>query len=290
MKTRFSLFLVLAASIVLLSACGGGSSTAVTPTPATIAPVAATPSNQLASSVSVSGYSALSIASKTSSSVQTAGIKGVFQNLLARLISPAYAATCATDAYKLVGVNSWNQTASYQVINGVYYSLDTNWVYDVNTGSGSQVTALTKKDMGFATETPLPDVVYTISSDTSWGGSKQIFVSKDYLYVKAPSAPGSWTGNSNPGDSLDRYDPTRFDKTRSVGQQLGTALSILANSNNISVQSVASTATDNILKVVGRKTDDPDLVKVYGTVDDAGLLTWAAQKSTTYSPVTIVKL
>jgi len=53
---------------------------------------------------------------------------------------------------------------------------------------------------------------------------------------------------------------------------------------------VTSTASDNILKVVGRKTDDPDLVKVYGTVDEAGLLTWAAQKSTTYSLVTIVKL
>ncbi|MBU3556854.1 hypothetical protein ICN18_04350 [Polynucleobacter sp. Ross1-W9] len=593
MKTRFSLFSALAASIVLLSACGGGGSgsTAVTPTPATTAPVAATFSNQLASSVSVSGYSALSIASKTSSSVQTAGIKGMFQNLLARLISPAYAATCATDAYKLVGVNadgtstpisvtasgadqcgvgfrsmfdagkyilltgdsiykddltcnlvflnkstgelfcvgetvpakydilgqsawknypriqlsddknylfleaasvifdsnnqitgkktklmrfdlsddnkgpqatvlvegfqnswlsasgsgfsgdasqfegfeiqnyaglnngdsmvmynryvyntggssmsmtplsklnnfyyrfeadssykrlevdvdkagtlvqqeingnagnnatfapgniyqipcyfrstankdkfyfaipyyywdgtrsynkslivsavrpsasaskldvnrytstamcgnSWNQTASYQIINGIYYSLDTNWVYNVNNGSGSQVTALTKKDMGFATETPVADVVYTISSDTSWGGSKQIFVSKDYLYIKAPNA-GGWTGTSTPGDSLDRYDPAQFDKTRSVGQQLGTALSILRNSDNISVQSIASTSGDNILKVVGRRTDDADLVKVYGTVDEAGLLSWAAQKSTTYSPVTIVKL
>lgn len=71
---------------------------------------------------------------------------------------------------------------------------------------------------------------------------------------------------------------------------LGAPLSILASSGNISVQSVSSSSADNVLKVVGRKTDDPDLVKVYGAIDAAGLLTWAAQKSTTYSPVTIVKL
>lgn len=186
--------------------------------------------------------------------------------------------------------NSWNQTASYQVINGVYYSLDTNWVYNPSNGSGSQVTALTKKDMGFATETPVADVVYTISSDTSWGGSKQIFVSKDYLYIKAPAAQGSWTGTSSPGDSLDRYDPANFTIFAPVGQMLGAPVSVLASSGNISVQSVSSSSTDNILKVVGRKTDDPDLVKVYGAIDAAGLLTWAAQQTTTYSPVTIVKL
>jgi hypothetical protein len=591
MKFRlFALFTALLSAVILV-ACGGGSTTTTTtPTPVTTAPVAATSSNQLASSVSVSSYSALSIASKSSSTVQTAGIKGLFQNLLARIISPAYAAACTTDAYKLVGVNadgsstpisvtqgtdqcgvgfrsmfdagkyilltgdsiykddltcnlvflnktsgelfcvgetvpakydilgqtawknyprlqvsddknylfleaasvifdsnnqitgkktklmrfdlsddtkgpqatilvegfqnswlnqsgsgftgdasqfegfeiqnyaglnngdamvmynrfvystgtsmstsalsklnnfyyrfeadsnytrievdvdkagtlvrqeisantgstatfapgniyqipcyfrsttnkdkfffaipyyywdgtrsynkslivsavrpaasatkldlsrytstamcgnSWNQTASYQVINGVYYSLATNWVYDPNTGSGSQVTALTKKDMGFATETPLADVVYTISSDTSWGGSKQIFVSKDYLYIKAPAASGTWTGASSPGDSLERYDPANFTIFAAVGSMLGTPLPILSSADNISVQSISSSATDNTLKVVGRRTDDPDLVKVYGDISAAGLLAWASQKATTYSPVTIVKL
>lgn len=597
MNTRLLSIVLVMVGAIVLSGCGGGgsSSTTATPTPLTTAPVAATASNQLASSVSVSGYSALSIAAKNSSSVQTAGIKGLLQNLFARLISPAYAATCATDAYKLVGVNAdgtstpiavtaggadqcgvgfrsmfdagkyilltgdsiykddltcnlvflnkssgelfcvgetvpakydilgqsawknyprlqlssdrnylfleagsvifdstnqitgkktklmrfdlsddskgpqatvlvegfqnswlspssggfsgdasqfegfeiknyagldngdamvmyyryvyntggammstsslyklnnfyyrfeddstykrlevdvdkaallvqaelnantggasgmntfapgniyqipcyfrstankdkfyfaipyyywdgtrgyqkslivsaerpsasatkldvnrytsssicgnaWDQTAApYQVINGVYYALTSDWVWDPATYTSSRVSSLIKKDLGFANETPRDDVIYTISNDTSWGGSKQFFVSKDYLYIKAPNA-GGWMGTSTPGDSLDRYDPAQFDKTRSVGQQLGTALSILRNSDNISVQSIASTANDNILKVVGRKTDDADLVKVYGTIDEAGLLTWAAQKSTTYSPVTIVKL
>ena len=221
------------------------------------------------------------------------GTRSYNKSLIVSAVRPSSSATkLDVNRYTSTAMcgNSWNQTASYQVINGVYYSLDTNWVYNVNTGSGSQVTALTKKDMGFANETPQPDVVYTISSDTSWGGSKQIFVSKDYLYVKAPAAQGSWTGTSNPGDSLDRYDPANFSTSASVGQMLGAPLSILASSGNISVQSISSSAADNILKVVGRKTDDPDLVKVYGAIDAAGLLTWAAQKSTTYSPVTIVKL
>ena len=64
----------------------------------------------------------------------------------------------------------------------------------------------------------------------------------------------------------------------------------MVSSDNVSIQSIASTPSDNILKVVGRRTYDTDLVKAYGVVDDAGLLSWATQKSTTYSPVTIVKL
>jgi hypothetical protein len=83
MKKHISILSLLTACILLLSACGGGSgtSTAAAPTSATTAPIAAGTSNQLADSVSVSGYSALSIAAKTSGSVQTAGIKGLFQNL-----------------------------------------------------------------------------------------------------------------------------------------------------------------------------------------------------------------
>ena len=80
MNTRLlSIVLVMVGSIAL-SACGGGgsSSSAAAPTSATTAPIASGTSNQLADSVSVSGYSALSIAAKTSGSVQTAGIKGLF--------------------------------------------------------------------------------------------------------------------------------------------------------------------------------------------------------------------
>jgi hypothetical protein len=171
----------------------------------------------------------------------------------------------------------------------VYYALTSDWVWDPATYTSSQVTALIKKDFGFATETPQDDVIYTISADRNWGGSKQFYVSKDYLYIKAPNS-GGWTSSSSPGDSFERYSPALFNNTLPVGQQLGTALTILTNANNVSVQSIAPTTSDNILKVVGRRTDDPDLVKVYGTVDEAGLLTWATQNTTTYSPVTIVKM
>lgn len=83
MNFRLTFSRLIIAGYLVLSGCDGGSSTTSSaPTSATTAPIAAGTSNQLADSVSVSGYSALSIASKTSESVQTAGIKGLFQNLL----------------------------------------------------------------------------------------------------------------------------------------------------------------------------------------------------------------
>ena len=185
--------------------------------------------------------------------------------------------------------NTWNSTTPFQVINGVYYNTDSNWVWDSNTNTGAQRTTLIKKDFGFATETPQPDVFYTIDNSSGWWGGRTFYVSKDYLYLKTPFT-GPWSSGTTPGDGLQRFNPANFDNTRPVGSQLGTPINIMASSDNVSIQSIASTANDNVLKVVGRKTDDADLIKVYGTVEETGLLTWAAQKSTTYSPVTIVKL
>lgn len=77
---RFALAPAFLLCAFLLTSCGGGGSTTVTPTPSTTAPLAATDSNQLASEVSVSGYTALSIASRNSTSVVTAGgVKGFFK-------------------------------------------------------------------------------------------------------------------------------------------------------------------------------------------------------------------
>jgi hypothetical protein len=185
--------------------------------------------------------------------------------------------------------NTWNASTPFQVINGIYYNLDTNWVWNPNTNSGATVTTLIKKDFGFANETPQADVLFTLSYNSSWWGGRTFYVSKDYLYIQSPYT-GTWTMGATPGDALDRYNPANFDNTASVGQQLGSSVSILTNSDNVSIQSIASSAADNVLKLVGRKTDDPDLVKVYGTVDGTGILSWAPQKSTSYSPVTIVKL
>lgn len=220
------------------------------------------------------------------------GTRSYQKSLIVSAVRPsASATTLSVNRYTSSSMcaNSWNQTTPFQIINGVYYSLTSDWVWDPATFTSSQVTALIKKDFGFATESPQDDVIYNISADRSWGGTKQFYVSKDYLYIKAPNS-GGWTSSSSPGDSFERYNPTLFNNTRPVGQQLGTALSILTNSNNISVQSIASTSTDNVIKIVGRRTDDADLVKVYGTIDEAGLLTWATQNTSTYSPVTIVKL
>ena len=217
--------------------------------------------------------------------------QGYNKSLIVSAVRPSSSATkLDVNRYtttRLCG-NSWGQTASFQVINDSYYAIDTNWIWNPTTNSGGSVTTLIKKDFGFANETPVDDVLYTISADTSWSGGKQFFVSKDYMYIKSP--PTSWSMIATPGDALDRYDPTTFDSTRAVGSQLGSALSILTSSNNISIQSISSVTTDNSLKVVGRKTDDADLVKVYGTISELGILAWAAQQSTTYSPVTIVKL
>ena len=205
MKMRFPLLLALVASIMLISACGGGGggTTAAAPTPVTTAPVAATPSNQLASSVSVSGYSALSIASKTSSSVQTAGIKGMFQNLLARLISPAYAATCATDAYKLVGVNTDGTSTPISVTAGGtdqcgvgFRSMFDAGKYILLTGDSIYKDDLTcnlvflNKSTGelFCVGETVP-AKYDILGQSAWKNYPRIQLSddKNYLFLEAAS-------------------------------------------------------------------------------------------------------
>lgn len=216
----------------------------------------------------------------------------VNKSLIVSAVRPsASASTLSVSRYTTSSLcaNTWGASVPFQVINGIYYNLDTNWVWNPTTMTGGAVTTLIKKDFGFATETPQNDVLYTLSANSNWWGGKSFYVSKDYLYIKSPYT-GSWTMNATPGDSIERYDPANFNPSASVGSQLGAPVNVLQSSDNISVQSIASTANDNLLKVVGRRTDDADLVKVYGTIDEAGLLTWAAQKSTTYSPVTIVKL
>lgn len=222
---------------------------------------------------------------------QTGTGQGYNKSLIVSAVRPSASATkLDVNRYtttRLCG-NSWGQTSSFQVVNGAYYALDTNWVWNPNTNNGGQVTTLIKKDFGFANERPVDDVLYTISSGTGWSNGKQFFVSKDYMYIKSPTI--EWSMTSTPGDTLERYDPTTFDNSRAIGSQLGSALSILTSASNVSIQSISSTSTDNSLKVVGRKTDDADLVKIYGTISELGVLAWAAQKSTTYSPVTIVKL
>ena len=114
---QFLRFSVGVVALLTLVACGGGGGSA-SPTALDVAPTVATASNQLATSVTVSGYSALSIASKTSNSMQTAGVKAVLEDLLALLVRPAYAATCANDAYKLIGVNEDGSSTPLPVTAG----------------------------------------------------------------------------------------------------------------------------------------------------------------------------
>jgi hypothetical protein len=216
----------------------------------------------------------------------------VNKSLIVSAVRPdASATSLSVSRYttSLLCANTWNTTTPYYVINGEYYNLDTSWYWDPNTNTGGNQTSLIKKDFGFATETPQNDVVYKISTSNSWWGGKSMYVSANYLYMKSPYT-GGWSMGSTPGDTLERFDPATFNNTLAVGSQLGSALTILTSSDNISIQSISSDAADDNLKVVGRKTDDADLLKVYGTVDALGTLIWAPQTSVTYSPVTILKL
>lgn len=216
----------------------------------------------------------------------------VNKSLIVSAVRPAASATTlSVNRYttSLLCANTWNTTTPYYVINGSYYNLDTSWYWDSTTNSGGNLTALIKKDFGFATESPQNDVVYKISTSNSWWGGKSMYVSANYLYMKSPYT-GGWAMGSTPGDTLERFDPVTFNNTLAVGSQLGSALTILTSSDNISIQSISSDATDDNLKIVGRKTDDADLLKVYGTIDSLGALLWAPQNSVSYSPVTILKL
>lgn len=214
------------------------------------------------------------------------------KSLIVAAVRPAASATTlSVTRYttSLLCANTWGTTVPYYVINGEYYNLDSNWFWDPNTMQGSMRTALIKKNFGFATETPQDDEYYVISSNTQWWGGRSMYVSKDYLYMKSPYT-GAWSMGATPGDTFERYDPATFDNTQPVGSQLGSALSIIGSTDNISIQSVSSNGLDNVIKIVGRKTDDADLIKVYGTIDESGTLLWAPQSSATYSPVTILKL
>lgn len=63
-------------------------------------------------------------------------------------------------------------------------------------------------------------------------------------------------------DGLQRFDPATFINAMAVSAQLGALMDVMASSDNVSIRSITSTSGCNLLKVVGRKTDDPDLVKV----------------------------
>lgn len=195
MQTRLWPLVVAVISAIMLTACGGGggSSTTTTQTPVTTAPVAATASNQLASPVSVAGYSALSIAAKNSSSIQTAGIKDLLQNLFARLITPAYAATCSTDAYRLVGVNSDGTSTPIAVTAGGvdqcgvgFRSMFDAGKYILLTGDGIYKDDLTcnlvflNKSSGelFCVGESVP-AKYDILSQSSWKNYPRIQLSDD---------------------------------------------------------------------------------------------------------------
>ena len=85
----------------------------------------------------------------------------VNKSLIVSALRPsASASTLSVSRYTTSSLcaNTWNASVPFQVINGVYYNLDTNWVWNPTTMTGGQVTTLIKKDFGFSTETPQDDV------------------------------------------------------------------------------------------------------------------------------------
>lgn len=136
-----------------------------------------------------------------------------------------------------------------------------------------------------------PDTKQVISTSNTWTGSRKIYASKDYLFLKSPASGSSWTLSSQPGDNLWRIDP-RATLNPLVNNELNPLdYTVVINANQfISITKLATNNSDNIAKLTGRDLSDPDLTKIIGDIDANGLFTKATAVNTTLQPVSIVKL
>ncbi|PUE54829.1 hypothetical protein B9Z36_12555 [Limnohabitans sp. Rim8] len=135
------------------------------------------------------------------------------------------------------------------------------------------------------------DVKQVISTSNTWTGSRKIYATKDYLFLKSPADGMAWTSTSQPGDNLWRIDPAATLHAL-VGSELNPLdyKVVIDASEFISIAKLATSATDNAAKLTGRDLADPDLTKIIGDIDAAGLFTKATAVNTTLQPVSIVKL
>jgi hypothetical protein len=124
-----------------------------------------------------------------------------------------------------------------------------------------------------------------------WMGSRKIYASKNYLFLKSPSTGTAWTSNSQPGDNLWRIDPNATFNPLINGELNPLDYQVVINATEyISIAKIATTSLDNKAKLTGRDLNDPDLAKIIGDIDEAGLFTKAAAANKELQPVSIVKL
>jgi hypothetical protein len=135
------------------------------------------------------------------------------------------------------------------------------------------------------------DVKQVISTSNTWTGSRKLYASKDYLFLKSPASGTSWTSTSQPGDNLWRLDPTATLHVLVNGELNPLDYSVVIDATQfISITKLATNNLDNTAKLTGRDLSDPDLTKIIGDIDANGLFTKATAVNTALQPVSIVKL
>ena len=171
-------------------------------------------------------------------------------------------------------------------IGDKYYAIQTSSGWDSGTNSwGSKTYLVSNKFDGSA------DVKKLVATSTSWFGSKKLFATKDYLFLKSPADGAAWTFNSQPGDNLWRLDPaTDFRLTGAGVLDPRDYLSVISSGESISITKLATDSTSNTPKLTGRKLDDPDLLKIVGDITEAGVFVAGTTVNKALQPVSIVKL
>jgi hypothetical protein len=167
-----------------------------------------------------------------------------------------------------------------------YYALQTSSGWDAGTSQWSQKTYLVSNKLDGSA-----DVKKLVSNGNTWMGSRKIYASKNYLFLKSPSTGTAWTSNSQPGDNLWRIDPNATFNPLINGELNPLDYQVVINATEyISIAKIATTSLDNKAKLTGRDLNDPDLAKIIGDIDENGLFTKAAAANKDLQPVSIVKL
>ena len=171
-------------------------------------------------------------------------------------------------------------------VGNSFYALQTSSGWDAGTSQWSQKTYLVSNKLDGSA-----DVKKLVSNGNTWMGSRKIYTSKNYLFLKSPSTGTAWTSNSQPGDNLWRIDPNATFNPLINGELNPLDYQVVINATEyISIAKIATTSLDNKAKLTGRDLNDPDLAKIIGDIDEAGLFTKAAAANKDLQPVSIVKL
>jgi hypothetical protein len=196
-------------------------------------------------------------------------------------------AICSESSSMGAGMTTSGGGSRPSKVGDTYYALQTSSGWDSGTNQWLQKTYLVSNKFDASA-----DVKKLVSNSNTWMGSRKLYATKDYLFLKSPSTGTAWTMNSQPGDNLWRIDPrASFHALTAQGElnPLDYMVAIDA-SEFISIAKLATTSTDNKAKLTGRNLNDPDLAKIIGDIDEDGLFTKAAAANKDLQPISIVKL